>query len=205
MSAGWSVVVPLKPPAVGKSRLRLPGVDHVALARAIALDTVAAAHATPSVVELLVVSADPTWSLPDGVRLVPEDAPTSIADAVALGVAAARPDTHRAVLLGDLPGLDPADLDSALRAAEAFDRSGVPDHEGTGTTLVACRAGVAVESHFGPGSWAAHERAGYRRLDVARSSTLRRDVDEGAHLAGRLGPRTTAVARLAPTDLRLLG
>lgn len=41
--SGWAVVIPVKPGAVGKSRLRLADVDRVTLARAIALDTIAAA------------------------------------------------------------------------------------------------------------------------------------------------------------------
>ena len=45
---GWAVIIPVKPTAVGKSRLELPTVDRVTLARAIALDTIAAAAAIVS-------------------------------------------------------------------------------------------------------------------------------------------------------------
>ena len=50
----WTVVIPLKPPAQGKTRL---GSD-AALARAIALDTVEAAARAIQVSRLIVVTAD---------------------------------------------------------------------------------------------------------------------------------------------------
>src|SRR4029453_11451948 len=57
-AATWTVVIPVKPSARGKSRLNVSGVDRVALARAIALDTVAAAAACESVAQVVVVTDD---------------------------------------------------------------------------------------------------------------------------------------------------
>ncbi|OCG74840.1 hypothetical protein [Microbacterium sediminis] len=54
----WSVVIPVKPAAIGKSRLAVPGVDREALARAIALDTIAAASRARLVAEVVVVTND---------------------------------------------------------------------------------------------------------------------------------------------------
>ncbi|MGW4502781.1 2-phospho-L-lactate guanylyltransferase, partial [Micromonospora sp. NPDC004336] len=57
----WTVVVPVKPLAAAKSRLRgaLPAVPHEALALALAADTVAAVRACPAVAGVLVVTDDP--------------------------------------------------------------------------------------------------------------------------------------------------
>lgn len=185
MSARWTVVVPVRP--AGKSRLVVPGIDHAGLARAIALDTIEAAAV---VADVRIVTTDRTLVLP-GTTLVPEPEPRGIADAVRRGLEGVT--GHRAVLLGDLPGLDPADLAEALRLAGQLDLSAVSDTEGTGTTLVAATAGHDLVPSFGDGSWGRHVAAGFTPLDVPATSTVRRDVDLAEHLAGRLGPRTSAI------------
>lgn len=185
MSARWTVVVPVRP--AGKSRLRVPGVDRVEIARAIALDTIEAAAA---VCDVRIVTTDPTLELP-GTTIVLEREATGIADAVRRGLAGVT--GHRAVLLGDLPGLDADDLAAALRLARTVDRGAVPDAEGTGTTLVTATAGHALVPSFGDGSWHRHVAAGFTPIAIASDSTVRRDVDLAEHLTGRLGPRTSAV------------
>lgn len=237
----WSLVVPVKPAAVGKSRLAVPGVDRAAAARAIALDTLEAASAAGLVAELVVVTDDP------GVRAALEAGPESdrpagsdaasraghsanyrtarptdaggragqqappvpgrqrirfVADpgaglnaAIAAGLAAATTPL-RAVMLGDLPSLRPADLDDALARAAHVSAGDAPltvaDADGTGTTLLAhARADVL---RFGGDSYSRHLAAGALALDVPAGSTLRQDLDTAAHLdAARalgLGPRT---------------
>ncbi|HEY0951513.1 MAG TPA: 2-phospho-L-lactate guanylyltransferase, partial [Nocardioides sp.] len=55
----YAVVVPVKPPAVGKSRLaEVGGPTRQALAEAFALDTVTACAATGAVARVLVVTDD---------------------------------------------------------------------------------------------------------------------------------------------------
>jgi len=187
----WSIVTPLKPAAIGKSRLLVPGVDHRHLARAIALDTIDAASACPRVVEIAVVTAEPLDGLPDVARSVREAHPTGITDAVAQGERTLRRDTHHAVLLGDLPGLDPADLTHALDEAVLVDRGAVADADGTGTTLVTARQGLALITRFGHDSFARHLDAGLVALRVRRNSSLTQDVDIIDHLARACGPSTT--------------
>jgi len=184
----WTVVVPVKPAEVGKTRLTVEGVDRVALARAIALDTIEAAAVVAHVV---VVTADPDLVAADGIDVVREAAPRGIAAAVQDGLRHATTE-RRAVLLGDVPALDPSDLAEALRLAEAVRLGAVPDAEGLGTTLVTSLEGN-LPAAFGPGSWARHLAAGFVPLAVPESSTLRRDVDRPEHLDGPLGPRTSAV------------
>lgn len=185
MSLCWTVVIPVRPG--GKTRLTIPGVDRAAIARAIALDTIEAAA---EVADVRVVTTDASLALP-GTELVLEPHAQGIAEAVRRGLVGVT--GPRAVLLGDVPGLLPADLAQALTLAEACERSAVADVEGTGTTLVAATAGHDLVPSFGPDSWRLHLASGFTALDVPPDSTLRRDVDLAEHLAGPLGPRTSAV------------
>ena len=198
---GWSVVVPVKPAERGKSRLDVPGVDRVALARAIALDTIAAAAACDAVAQVVVVTDDGWLPLHatdiPGLRFVPESDPPGLEPtvaarfaslsrldaAVARGIATADPRMPRAALLGDLPSLRPADLAAALEAAASVDRGVVADAEGTGSTLVTARAGVDVGRR--PSATARSRgtsRSGCVPLEIPDASTLRRDVDTAQQL-----------------------
>lgn len=178
----WQVIVPVKPAVQAKTRL---GAD-ARLARAIALDTIAAALETPEVARVTVVTGDVRLAAeltegsdatPDRVTVIPEAEATGIAAAIALALDQIDEESPRAVLLGDLPALSPADLGTALRAAERVERSFVPDRDTGGTTLVTAGPGVELLSRFGDGSAVRHAALGLVRLHVPRDSTLRRDVD----------------------------
>lgn len=198
---GWALIIPVKPAAIGKSRLTLPTVDRVTLARAIALDTIAAAAACPAVAQVFVVTDDGALVALAfdiaGLRFVSEGDARGIDAAVALGGETAGEGMPRAALLGDLPALRPDDLATALAAASAVDRGVVADAEGTGTTLVTAGAGIPLLTSFGDGSFARHVDLGCTPLAVESTSTLRRDVDTpdqlDAAVALGVGPRTAAV------------
>lgn len=202
---GWTIVVPVKPTAVGKTRLTAVTSDRPALARAIALDTIAAAAATPRVSLVLVVTDDAevsalvsTWPAVD---VIAEGDVRGLDAAIALGAATAGQGAPRAALLGDLPALTPHDLDAALELAGHVERGLVPDAEGTGSTLVTARPGAVWVSAFGADSAARHRLLGCTDLAVPRDSTLHRDVDTAAQLAEAValgvGPRTAAVLAAA--------
>ena len=216
---GWSVIVPVKPSVVGKSRLAVDAVERVTLARAIALDTIAAAASCASVERVIVVTDDVGLVLQagdiPGLRFVAETvsaeealtrSPAVLAGglngAIAAGAAVAGEGMPRAALLGDLPALRPDDLDRALDAAEGVDHGVVADAEGTGSTLVTARAGVEWASAFGEGSFAAHLALGFAELPVPEDSSLRRDVDTADQLARAaelgLGRRTAALLGTSP-------
>lgn len=200
----WGLVVPVKPAAVGKSRLAVDGVDRVALARAIALDTIAAAAPADTVAQVVVVTDDallPVLAVDiPGLRFVAEGDAKGLNAAVAEGARQIE-GMPRAALLGDVPALRPADLDAALGKAAAVERGAVADASGTGTTLVTAAAGVPWASHFGPGSFAGHVAQGFTPLEVPAASTLRHDVDTAEQLAAAvalgIGPRTAALLRQA--------
>jgi 2-phospho-L-lactate guanylyltransferase len=196
----WTVVIPVKPSARGKSRLDVPGVVRVELARAIALDTIEAAASCASVGQVVVVTDDgglvmQAFDIP-GLRFVSDEKAEGLDAAIALGAETAE-GMPRAALLGDVPALRPEDLAAALDAAAAVDRGVVADAEGTGTTLVTARAGVMWSSSFGDGSFARHMSLGCVPLSIPDASTLRRDVDTAGQLEAAeqlgLGRRTAAL------------
>lgn len=213
----WSVILPLKPPQRGKSRLRGAGDDeaaHVSLVLAFAQDALAAALQCESVIgAVLVCDAEtaaavlhagldgPSALLPrDRARvIVTAEAPgEGLNGAVRAGQAAARsrwPDAATAALLPDVPAVDAASLDRALLAAAAHPRSYVPDHDGGGTTMLCALPGIELRPMFGVGSAAAHAQSGAAELDA--DARLRLDVDTRADLAANLrlgvGPATAAV------------
>jgi len=221
LHARWVLVVPVKDARRGKSRLAdvlEPGA-RAALVRAMALDTVSAALACPRVARLLVVTADAQVAAAAGalarVRVLPEPAAPAadppggwhaLNRAVSAGVDAARAEAPGApvgVLLGDLPGLDPDEVDAVLAAAGAHPRAVLPDAGGTGTTLLTAGPGEPLDPRFGGGSAAAHAALGHVVLDVPAASALRHDVDVPADLealvARGVGGRTGALLRrLAP-------
>jgi 2-phospho-L-lactate/phosphoenolpyruvate guanylyltransferase len=184
----WTVIVPVKPAAIGKSRLGL----GPALARAIALDTIDAVLAADRVGRVLVVTAD--RSLETAAEIVAERTPRGLSAAIASGLRAAG-DGPRAVLLGDLPALRPADLDEALHRAAAVPSAFVADREGTGTTLVTAAEGIELRQAFGPDSAARHRHLALAELVLPAGSTVPLDVDTREQLAATpgLGARTAAV------------
>lgn len=195
----WTVVVPVKPATRGKSRLDVRSSDRVALARAIALDTIAAVLACDAVAQVLVVTDDQGLAGEElvGVRFVPEGGARGLDAAIAVGMAAVGDGMPRAALLGDLPALRATELSEALEAAASAPRAVVADAEGTGSTLVTAAAGVAWTSAFGADSFARHVALGCVALPIPDASTLRRDVDTAVQLREAaslgLGPRTGAL------------
>lgn len=202
--ARFTLVLPVQGADRAKSRLVAPqGVDHAALARAIATDALAAVRACDLVVRRVVVTSDPVIG-PAARELGDEvvtDPGSGLTAAVSAGVARARrldPDGGVGVLLVDLPALTAADLALALDAAAAQPRSVVADTEGTGTVLLTALTGVELRHAFGTGSAARHVSLGAVLLDLDLPR-LRRDVDTAAALGAAqalgLGPSTAAVLR----------
>lgn len=220
-TAFWVVVVPVKPLATAKSRLRpgtdrptadRPGTDRPAadrpaadrqrLALSFAQDTVRATLACDRVIEVLVVTADAVVAKALGelgAYVVPDKPDAGLNAALRHAGRLAEPHPV-AALTADLPALRTADLTAALTAARAAAqrsaRAFVPDAPGTGTVLLTAPAGVPLDPRFGPGSAAAHAASGALRL-AGRWPSLRRDVDTDADLAEAaalgLGPHTAAL------------
>ncbi len=184
--AEWTVVIPVKGTTSAKSRLGA----STELALAIALDTVAAASAFSVVVVTSAGIAAQFEALDARVVL---DEGHGLNAAVAQGIAVASGPV--AVLLGDVPALQPGELAAALDLAGQHPRAFVADADSDGTVLITALDGADHRPTFGAYSRAAHLAAGYVELDIPLDSGLRRDVDtpeQLAALASRTGPRTRA-------------
>jgi 2-phospho-L-lactate/phosphoenolpyruvate guanylyltransferase len=190
----YVVVVPVKPPAFGKSRL--VGLDDAVrrdLAEAFALDTAAACLAAGRVAEVLVVTDDArlaTRLAALGCTCVPDGDSRGLNPALRQAVAEAGrrwPGLLPAAVLADLPALRPADLDAALTAAAPGGAWFVADADGTGTTLYTSPTGE-FDPAFGADSAHAHRVGGALELPGELAS-LRRDVDDldDLHAAAALG------------------
>ncbi len=194
----YVVLVPVKPPAVGKSRLaELGDRDRRDLAAAIALDTVEACRAATLVGEVLAITDDAGFAaelVAIGCATIPDGTSGDLNGTLRLAAAEARrrwPDLVPVAVLGDLPALRPAELDSALRGVEPGEAAYVVDADGWGTTLYTAPYDDFRPS-FGTGSAAAHDAVARRLRDAAPG--LRRDVDDLADLRAAwalgVGPRT---------------
>jgi 2-phospho-L-lactate/phosphoenolpyruvate guanylyltransferase len=188
------LVVPVKPLAAAKSRLRGAadrGIGaqraHARLAMALARDTIAAVQAAERVRHLLVVSSDPVVAAElgvFGVEVLPDGPVPGLNPAYERGAAFLRDRDPAAVvgaLQADLPALRPTELDAAIGAALTLFGAGAqrvfaPDTEGTGTTFLLAAAGVPLDPRFGVGSAQRHEESGATRLH-GEWPGLRRDVD----------------------------
>lgn len=206
MTPQWSLVMPVKPLGMAKSRLAsLPAEHREALVVAMASDTVAAALACPRVAGVLVVTDDERVRAAVealGARVEPDVPRAGLnaalrhgTDVVRSAIAGSR--TAVGLLSGDLPALRAKQLLRALDAASAHPRAFVADAAGTGTTLLTGGPGVAPAPAFGPGSCRRHRDSGAAELDLPDIQGLRRDVDTLADLHDALalgvGTRTSAV------------
>lgn len=198
------VLVPVKAPALGKTRLLVPEHVRPGLATAFALDTLRAARETSAVVDLVVVTSDPGFAmrcaeldittLPDGEGL------NASLTAAAAAVRTRWPDATPVALCADLPCLRSEDLAEALTQVAGGGAWFAADQDGPGTTMYAAPYDL-FEPQFGDGSRAAHLGAGTLEI-VGDLPSLRRDVDDEAGLAAALrlgaGPFTRDAVALLP-------
>ncbi|GHB00250.1 2-phospho-L-lactate guanylyltransferase [Streptomyces termitum] len=201
---GWSLVVPLKPLALAKSRLGPAAGERLRprLALAFAVDTVAAALACAGVRDVVVVTDDRVAGralAALGARIVPDAPAAGLNAALAHGaraVRALRPRARVAALNADLPALRPAELGRVLDAAREFPRAFLADAAEMGTTFLSAGPGVELEPAFGGPSRLRHLASGAVEIRLAGVDSVRRDVDTGEDLAAAgalgLGPRTAA-------------
>ena len=142
MVTSFVVLLPVKPPARGKSRLEVDPERRRLLAAAFALDTARACLAADRVLAVLAVTDDARFA--DELRSAGcETIPDGVADDLNESLRLAASEAHRrwpqaqpVAVCADLPALLPADLDSALLVADAAPSPAfVADGEGVGTTM----------------------------------------------------------------------
>ena len=188
-SPAFVVLLPVKPPARGKSRLDVDPVRRRRLAAAFALDTARACLSAASVVAVLAVTDDARFAadlraagcetIPDGVA---DDLNESLRQAAA--EAARRwPGTVPVALCADLPALSAADLDDGSRRGSR----GHPVRRSSRTaTVSAPRSTPRRTTCSHPRSATARAprtSAPVRSRSTESLDTLRQDVDDSAALA----------------------
>jgi 2-phospho-L-lactate guanylyltransferase len=195
----YVALVPVKPPALGKSRLvGLADAERSALAAAFALDTVAACVAATTIAEVLVATDDAMFSVELaglGAVTIPDGVAMDLNGTLRQSAAEARrrwPELVPVALTADLPAVRAEDLDDALGVVEDGEPAYVADADGRGTTLYTAPYD-RFDPRFGPGSASAHDATGARAITAALPR-LRRDVDDledlDVALALGVGPRT---------------
>jgi 2-phospho-L-lactate guanylyltransferase len=188
-----TAIIPVKRFGAAKQRL-LEALDppgRAALVKAMLTDVLAAAGASSEIERVIVVTGEgraERVALAAAQRMTtplevfrdphdnghPEAATLGIIRAKALGAECA------ALLPGDCPLLDAAELDAALGRMRPGCVIVVPDRHGTGTNALLLSPADAIAPGFGPGSRERHtERAERRRLEVAveRLESLALDLD----------------------------
>lgn len=193
--------------------------QRAALAAAMLNDVLDAIARSRAVARTVLVSGEPAAArIADGLGAEVIDDPTddghSRAAAAGVAAALAAGAETAALLPGDCPLLDPAELDRALSLAPPGSVGVIPDRHRTGTNGLILRPPDAIEPAFGPDSCGRHLRlAGERGLAAAVVSlpSLALDLDTGedlealrSALAGRaaLAPATAAaLSELVVPDL----
>jgi 2-phospho-L-lactate guanylyltransferase len=202
----FAVLLPVKPPSRGKSRLvGMSDATRAALASAFALDTATACLASSLVGAVLAVTDDAAFAsalMALGCAAIPDGVTDDLNGSLSLAAAEASrrwPELQPVALCGDLPALRPGDLDAALGLARGVGGPCfVADAAGTGTTLYTAPA-ASFAPRYGVGSAGLHGASAMALGGELPS--LRHDVDTledlRAALPLGLGPRTTLVAARA--------
>lgn len=193
----WTVVVPVKPGGMAKSRLsEFPAQQRSRFASAFALDALDAMLASEAVSRLIVVGGT------DGEGVLPMEYATSderlhvttdpghgLTEAIDAGLALADPSEPVAIMVADLPALRAMEVTVALTAGAGHRFSLICDRVGTGSTMLMGRRRDDLHPHFGVRSRARHVAAGAVDLVDLDVPGLRCDVDTAVDLwdARRLG------------------
>lgn len=202
-AADVALVIAVKRLSAAKTRLApvFSAATRENVVLAMLMDTIIAASAVPALRSVTVVTpdevaADASRSL--GARVLMDPTPQGHRDplnnAITAAETAIREETPNIVALqGDLPALQPQELDEAIAAARAHPRSFVGDRHGTGTSALFA-FGVGLNPHFGPDSAQRHRHSGAIELTGAWPG-LRCDIDTPDDLlvARRLGVGTATV------------
>jgi 2-phospho-L-lactate guanylyltransferase len=208
-----TAIVPVKRFGRAKRRLAATLGDGAVreLAREMLGDVLDAIGGSAAIDRTLVVTSE--WDLPEtraGWLVIPDSRRRSThSGAARRGIAQALAEGASCVALlpGDCPLLDPAELDGALRRARPGRVGIVPDRHGTGTNALVLCPPDAIEPAFGEGSRERHERlargAGLEPA-IERLYSLAIDVDTTDDFAvlrqaldrnPQLAPRTARALR----------
>lgn len=199
-----TVVVPVKPWRLAKSRLAMSPDARATLARAFASDVLETVSMSRHVGAIVVVTAEQELHADRSSRVtVLVDRPMLSPDGLNPAIDTARrwavPRRQASpfvVVPADLPALTVESFDHALLEMRHHEAAFVPDLAGTGTTLTWGRS-PDLRTRYGPGSAVSHMRSGMRAV-MNVDSRVRCDVDTSADLteARYLGVGRSTLAAL---------
>jgi 2-phospho-L-lactate guanylyltransferase len=199
------VVIAVRGGEEAKSRygdLVAPG-DRAAFVEAMLTDMLRAIAEAPSVDRVWVVTPTPRIAaLASGLdaQVVEESSPNGLNAAFRLGrqsAAAGAPDATVVLLPGDIPGLDPRDLEAVIGAAGPGRVAMVRAARDGGTGALAFPAGLDLTLAYGPDSFARHQAA-VRALGLVahevQAPSLAHDLDHPDDLRDWLASRPQGAA-----------
>jgi 2-phospho-L-lactate guanylyltransferase len=214
-----TAIIPVKRFGHAKQRLleALDRPQRAAIVRAMLADVLAAVGRAERIERVIVVTGEgraERIALAHARRsrtpleVLQEPADRGHSEAATLGIIRALAHDARctALLPGDCPLLDPAELDAALERMHAGRVAVIPDRHGTGTNGLLLAPADAIGPAFGPGSAERHreraETAGYEAATEALES-LALDLDTPDDLAA-LAEALASEPRRAPETARAL-
>lgn len=200
----WAVI-PVKPLALGKSRVGLPSGQRVRINEALLRHVVATTAKALSAAHVVVVSRDEralTIARQMGARSVREDELADLNDALASGARFAADRGAEAVLslFSDLPHVAVADIHAML---EAFTRDNVvmaPDERGIGTNAMVMKPNHLPYRHGANSLWRHVEAARETgtSFSLVRRDGLMHDLDTAEQFAAlRMSLDQTVLLRSA--------
>jgi 2-phospho-L-lactate guanylyltransferase len=186
-------IIPVKRFGDAKQRLltTLDRPQRAALVKAMLTDVLAATTEVTQIEQVIVVTSEGraerialrhSQRVTTPVEVLQEPADHGHSEAATLGIIRAKALGADCVALlpGDCPLLDPAELEATLEDMHPGRVTVLPDRHGTGTNGLLMSPADAIGPAFGPGSCARHadraERAGHE-VAVERLSSLALDVD----------------------------
>ena len=195
--SGIGLIIAVKRLGVAKSRLApaFPAPEREAVVLAMLVDTITAAVAARGLEHITVVTPDEAAAAAAadlGAEVLEDPTPEGHGDPLNYALAAAERAVAASVpnivvLQGDLPALQSYELDEAITAARAHQRSFVTDRHGMGTAALFA-FGAPLDPKFGRNSSQRHRESGALELTGAWPG-LRCDIDtpEDLAVARRLG------------------
>ncbi|MER6982932.1 2-phospho-L-lactate guanylyltransferase [Streptomyces carpinensis] len=211
MTGFWTVVLPVKPFAVAKSRLcPWAGSRREELARSFFLDTLSAVLRADGISRVIVVTSDReavSAAVSMGALAVDDHPRTGLNTAVLKGASYARglePESPVAVVAADLPALKSAELSQVLVLARCHSRAVLADHTGRGTTVLTAARAQLLHPAFEGSSRHSHRLTGAHEITSPNFPSVRLDVDTADDLraAERLGLGRHTVHTLSALSLR---
>lgn len=216
-----TAIIPVKRFARAKQRLleTLDRPQRAAVVKAMLADVLAAVTATDRIERLIVITGETRAEriamhharrvkTPIEVLRDPDDKGHSEAATLGIIRALSLGAECTAMLPGDCPLLDPAELDAALERMRPGRVAVVPDRHGTGTNALLLAPADAIGPAFGEGSFERHieraARAGYEAA-VEGLESLALDLDTPDDLEALVAELTERPQRAPATATELAG